>query len=168
MPGFIKIFLELFVKGTPRYRKINFFTTSALRQLRFLGLFLYVSIVIVSACSTLTNLREDLDNTVIAYNDLLRWNELNKAKYFVDESLRQEFEARIKAAKNVKIVDYRIVDMDFKAERGEQIVEVEFDYYVSPAYIVKTLIDKQKWSYVYIEKGKKKNWRLMTILPEFK
>jgi hypothetical protein len=131
-------------------------------------LFLCVSIAIVSACSTLTSLREDLDDTVIAYNDLLRWNEFNKAKYFVDESLRQEFEARVKAAKNVKIVDYRIVDADFKAEKGEQIVEVEFDYYISPAYMVKTLIDKQKWSYVYIEKEKKKHWRLMTLLPELK
>jgi hypothetical protein len=131
-------------------------------------LFLCVSIAIVSACSTLTSLREDLDDTVIAYNDLLRWNEFNKAKYFVDESLRHEFEARAKATKNAKIVDYRIVDADFKAEKGEQIVEVEFDYYISPAYMVKTLIDKQKWSYVYIEKEKKKHWRLMTLLPEFK
>jgi hypothetical protein len=131
-------------------------------------LFLCVSIAIVSACSTLTNLREDLDDTVIAYNDLLRWNEFNKAKYFVDESLRHEFEARAKAAKNAKIVDYRIVDADFKAKEGEQMVEVEFDYYISPAYMVKTLIDKQKWSYVYIEKEKKKHWRLMTLLPEFK
>jgi hypothetical protein len=131
-------------------------------------LFLCILIAIVSACSTLTNLREDLDNTVIAYNDLLRWNELNKAKYFVDESLRQEFEARTKAAKNVKIADYRILDADFKAEEGEQMVKVEFDYYISPAYVVKTLIDKQKWSYVYIEKEKKKHWRLMSPLPEFK
>jgi hypothetical protein len=60
------------------------------------------------------------------------------------------------------------VDTDFKAEMGEQIVDVEFDYYISPVYIVKTLIDKQKWSYVYIEREKKKHWRLMSPLPEFK
>jgi len=124
--------------------------------------------VIISACSTLTSLREDLDDTVIAYNDLLRRSEFNRAKNFVDQSQKEDFEARAKIAKNVKIVDYRIVNADFEAARGEQLVEVEFDYYISPVYMVKTLIDKQKWSYVSIEKEKKKRWRLITTLPEFK
>lgn len=124
--------------------------------------------VIISACSTLTSLREDLDDTVIAYNDLLRRGEFNRAKNFVDQSQKENFEARAKIAKNVKIVDYRIANADFEAARGEQIVEVEFDYYISPVYMVKTLIDKQKWFYVSIEKEKKKQWRLITTLPEFK
>jgi hypothetical protein len=131
-------------------------------------LFICVLSVIISACNTLTSLREDLDNTVIAYNDLLRRGEFNRAKNFVDQSQREDFESRAKTAKDVKIVDYRIVNADFEAARGEQIVEVEFEYYISPVYMVKTLIDKQKWSYVSIEKEKKKQWRLITTLPEFK
>src|SRR4030043_1221030 len=131
-------------------------------------LFICVISVIISACSTLTSLREDLDDTVIAYNDLLRRGEFSRAKNFVDQPQKEDFEARAKAAKNVKIVDYRIVNADFEAARGEQIVEVEFDYYISPAYIVKTIIDEQKWSYVSIEKEKKKQWRLITTLPEFR
>lgn len=130
-------------------------------------LLLCISFAIVGACSTLKGFREDLRDTVIAYNDFLRWSEFNKAKYFVDESLRQEFESRAKAMKDVKIADYRIVNADFEAEKGDQIVEVEFDYYICPAYVVKTLVDKQKWSYVYIGREKKKHWRLMTLLPEF-
>jgi ribosomal protein S24E len=129
-------------------------------------LFICVLSVIISACNTLTSLREDLDNTVIAYNDLLRRGEFNRAKNFVDQSQREDFEARAKIAKDVKIVDYRIVNADFEAARGEQIVEVEFDYYISQAYIVKTIIDEQKWSYVSTEK--KKQWRLITTLPEFR
>ena len=131
-------------------------------------LFICVLSVIISACSTLTSLREELDDTVIAYNDLLRRGEFSRAKNFVDQSQKEDFEARAKIAKNVKIVDYRIVNADFEAARGEQIVEVEFDYYISPVYMVKTLIDKQKWSYVYTEKEKKKRWRLISALPEFK
>ena len=131
-------------------------------------LFICVLSVTISACTTLTSIREDLDNTVIAYNDLLRRGEFNIAKNFVDQSQREDFEARAKTAKDVKIVDYRIVNADFEAARGEQIVEVEFEYYISPVYMVKTLIDKQKWSYVSIEKEKKKRWRLITTLPEFK
>src|SRR4030042_3658743 len=124
--------------------------------------------IIIRAVSTLTSLREDLDDTVIAYNDLLRRGEFNRAKNFVDQSQKEDFEARAKITKNVKIVDYHIVNADFEAARGEQIVEVEFVYYISPVYMVKTLIDKQKWSYVSIEKEKKKRWRLITTLPEFK
>jgi len=131
-------------------------------------LFICVISVIISACSTLTSIREDLDNTVITYNDLLRRGEFSRAKNFVDQSQKEDFEARAKAAKNVRIVDYRIVNADFEAARGEQIVEVEFDYYISPAYIVKTIIDEQKWSYVSTEKEKKKQWRLITTLPEFR
>lgn len=131
-------------------------------------LLLCVSILIVSACSTLTSIREDLDNTVITYNDLLHRGEFNLAKNLVDQSKWQEFEARAKTAKNVKVVDYRIVNANFEVEKGEQMVEVEFDYYTSPAYIVKTLIDKQKWFYVYVEQEKKRQWRLMSPLPEFK
>jgi len=112
--------------------------------------------------------REDLQNTVIEYNDLLRWGEFNKAKLYTDSSIREEFEARAKAAKNVKIVDYRILNTDFDAEKGKQIVEVEFDYYTSLTNVVKTLLDKQRWSFVYVKEEKKKRWRLMTPLPEFK
>jgi len=131
-------------------------------------LLLCISVAIVSACSTLSGLREDLKDTVVAYNDSIRWGQFNKAEHFVDDSVRQEFEARTKAAKNVKIADYRILSTDFEVDKGEQTVEVEFDYYISPVYQVKTLVDEQKWSYVFVEREKKKQWRLMTPLPEFK
>ena len=131
-------------------------------------LLLCISVAIVSACSTLSGLREDLKDTVVAYNDSIRWGQFNKAEHFVYDSVRQEFEARTKAAKNVKIADYRILSTDFEVDKGEQTVEVEFDYYISPVYQVKTLVDEQKWSYVFVEREKKKQWRLMTPLPEFK
>jgi hypothetical protein len=131
-------------------------------------LLLCVSLAIVSTCSSLKNFREELKDTVVAYNDLLRWGEFNKAKHFVDASVRQEFEARAQAAKNVKIADYRILNADFETGEGEQIVDVEFDYYTSPTYLIKTLIDKQKWSYIYVEKEKEKRWRLMTPIPDFR
>jgi hypothetical protein len=131
-------------------------------------LLLCVSLAIVSTCSSLKNFREELKDTVVAYNDLLRWGEFNKAKHFVDASVRQEFEARAQAAKNVKIADYRILNADFETGEGEQIVDVEFDYYTFPTYLIKTLIDKQKWSYIYVEKEKEKRWRLMTPIPDFR
>jgi len=128
-----------------------------------------LSIVVLTACfDRLKVFREDLQNTVTEYNDLLRWGEFNKAKLYTDTSIREEFEASAKNAKNVKIVDYRVLSTDFEAEKGEQIVEVEFDYYTSLTNVVKTSLDKQKWSFVYVKEEKKKRWRLMSPLPEFK
>lgn len=135
-------------------------------------LVLLLSIMVLTACinRALEAFRKDLQSIVIEYNYFLRWNEFNKAKFYTDSSIREEFEDRAKAAKdkNVKVVDYRILSTDFEAEKGEQIVEVEFDYYTSPTYLLKTLLDKQRWSFVYIKEEKKKQWRLMTPLPEFK
>jgi len=132
---------------------------------------LLLSTIVLTACiDAFKPFREDLQETVIAYNDLLRWNEFNKAKLFTDDSIRKEFEVRAKAAKarNLKVADYRIVSADFVAEREEKIIEVEFDYYTSPSYLLKTLLDKQRWSLIYMKEEKKYRWRLMTPLPEFK
>jgi hypothetical protein len=133
-------------------------------------LVLLLSFGVLTACvdRALNALREDLQNTVIEYNDLLRWGEFNKAKLYTDSSIREKFGASAKAAKNVKIVDYRVLSTDFEVEKGEQIVEVELDYYTFQTNVVKTSLDKQRWSFVYVKEEKKKRWRLMTPLPEFK
>jgi len=139
--------------------------------MRALLVTLLLSTIVFTACiDAFKRFREDLQETVIAYNDLLRWNEFNKAKLFTDDSIRKEFEAGAKAlkARNLKVADYRIVSADFVAEREEKIIEVEFDYYTSPSYLLKTLLDKQRWSLIYMKEEKKYRWRLMTPLPEFK
>ncbi|MFH1701799.1 MAG: hypothetical protein ABIB41_00020 [Nitrospirota bacterium] len=66
------------------------------------------------------------------------------------------------------MANYLIVSTDLEYERDEKIIEVEFDYYTSPTYLLKTLLDKQRWSLVYIKEEKKNRWKLMTPLPEFK
>jgi hypothetical protein len=57
-----KIFQLPFVKGTLRYRKINFFTTSALSQLRYLVFGHKVRFFVIPAEAGIQNLLEILDS----------------------------------------------------------------------------------------------------------
>ncbi len=120
----------------------------------------------LAACAVFTDVRQEFEQSSWAYNELLRWHDYSKAGLFIKESLREEFEARVKKASNVVVLDYKVVDMTCDTKKGEAEVTVEIDYYVSPSTRVKTLQDNQKWSYVEVN-GKKK-WRLVTLLPEFK
>ena len=134
----------------------------------FMVLFL-VSLVL-TACGSykaLTDVREDLLNTIKEYNEMVRLKEFDKAKLFVAESTREEFDVRAKATKDVKFEGYRILSRDFITATDKEIVKVEFDYAISPLTPKKTLIDNQTWSFLYVKEEGRKRWRLLTPLPEF-
>ncbi len=131
-------------------------------------LFLFVVFFAACASERVSELFRDLDSSVTEYNDLLRANEFDKAKSFVDESKRDEFEARAKAAPGLKVVGYNILRRDYQVGKGEETVDVEFRYTIPASAQVKTLIDEQKWLFVYVKEEKRKRWRLVSLLPEFK
>ena len=112
--------------------------------------------------------REDLDNTIREYNDLVSQKEFDKAKHFVADFTREDFEVRTRAAGPVKIVGYRILSREFSTVTAKETVNVEFEYSISPSTQKKTFIDNQSWSFLYEKEEGKKRWRLTTPLPEFK
>jgi len=140
-----------------------------MRMRIFIVLFL-ISFVLMACGSyrALTDVREDLHNTVKEYNDLVRLKEFDKAKRFVAESTWEEFEGRARATRDVKIAEYRFLSGEFTTTTDKTTVKVEFDYYIAPSTQKKTLIDNQSWSFLYEKEEGKKRWRLTTILPEFK
>ena len=140
-----------------------------MRMRIFIGLFL-ISFVLLACGSyrALTDVREDLYNTIKEYNDLVRLKEFDKAKRFATEPIWEEFEGRAKAARDVKIAEYRFLSREFITTTGMEIVKVEFDYYISPSTQKKTLIDNQTWTFLYEKEEGRKRWRLTTPLPEFK
>jgi hypothetical protein len=140
-----------------------------MRMRIFIGLFL-ISFVPIACGSyrSLTDIREDLNNTIKEYNDLVRLKEFDKAKRFVAESTWEEFEGRARATRDVTITEYRFVSREFSTPTGMEIAKVEFDYYTAPTTQKKTLIDNQSWSFLYEKEERKKLWRLTTPLPEFK
>lgn len=135
--------------------------------------FIALSIVIsLSACASydaLSGVRDEYEMSIREYNNLLRSEEFEQAGRFVVDSLREEFDAKAKAARNVQVTDYQISSVDSEIElKGAAIVTVQINYTIPPSSEVKTLVDSQNWSYVYVKGEGRKRWRLMTLLPEFK
>jgi len=122
-------------------------------------------VIILTGCSSYLILGK-FDESLEAYNRSLRWNEWDKASLFPIDSIQQDFQNRVAAAKDVRITDYRIVNKTYDAAKLEAIVEVEIDYYNVFSLVMKTLHDRQKWAYLD-EKGIK-GWRLTSLLPEFR
>jgi len=106
------------------------------------------------------------DESLDAYNESLRWHEWDKASLYASDSTVKEFNARVAAAKDVKVVDYRILKTTYHAEKREATVDVEIDYYKVYAHMLKTVHDTQEWAYVN-EHGTE-SWKLLSGFPEFK
>ncbi|MDP3260345.1 MAG: hypothetical protein Q8M34_07145 [Thermodesulfovibrionales bacterium] len=121
--------------------------------------------IALSACMPAMSVRTEFDDSINKYNKFLSSQSFDAAGFFASESIAQEFNSRVKAAKNIKVIDRRILRIQYDEENGTAQVEVEIDYYSLSSYRMKTLLDIQKWAYV-TENGFKR-WRLMSLLPEF-
>jgi len=130
------------------------------------ALLVFITALILSSCSYFADIRGNFDESQVRYNNLFRWNELESASMFAADSVRKESIARTLAAKNVRIVDSRVIGTRYDAEKNKATVEVEVDYHFLSTARVKTLRDTQEWA--YIEERGAKGWRLMSPLPEFK
>ncbi len=120
----------------------------------------------VGLCSCATyNLRGNLDETARAYGVAVRWKNFENAELFVASSIRDQFEKRVQDAKDVEVMDYQIVTVDYDEANKKATVNAEITYSTRSSNRVKRFIDKQVW--VYDPKGSKE-WRLITLLPEFK
>ena len=122
-------------------------------------------IALVTCAPTQSGIREELNESITKYNDLVRWHKLDAAGLFPADAISEEFSTRAKAAKNVRVVDYRVVRTNYDTQTNEALVQVEIDYYTLTANRLRSLIDNQKWAYV-TENGIKQ-WKLMSLLPEF-
>jgi hypothetical protein len=128
-------------------------------------LFMVVLMVAVCSCSTY-NLRGNLDETARAYGVAVRWKNFETTELFVESSIRDQFDKRVKDAKDVEVVEYEIIAVDYDEAGKKATVSAKITYSTRSSNRVRTLIDKQVWSYED-SKGSKQ-WRLMTLLPEFK
>ena len=125
---------------------------------------LLLTAVLVS-CSTQMSIKADFEKNFRSYNELVRWHQLEEASLFPADSISAGYRERLKAAKNVAVVDYRVMDIKYDEKKKEAEVKVEIDYYRHSTLSLKTVIDNQKWAYQ--EKEGKGLWRLMSLLPDF-
>ena len=67
----------------------------------------------VSACSVLFPIKDEFERNSKEYGQMLRWQEFEKAAgIYVDPPLRDAYRKRIEAARDVKVVDYRVTSVD--------------------------------------------------------
>jgi hypothetical protein len=128
-------------------------------------LFMLALMVAVCSCSTY-NLRGNLDETARVYGVAVRWKNFETTELFAASSIRDQFDKRVENAKDVEVVDYEIIAVDYDEASKKATVNAKITYSTRSSNRVRTLIDKQVWSYED-QKGSKQ-WRLMTLLPEFK
>lgn len=113
------------------------------------------------------NALNDFEMSAKKYNLMLRWHELDMAgTTFADESVKEEYSQRARAAKGVMITDYRVAYQECNPEKKFAKVVVDIDYYTPPSVTLKSVTDVQKWEYVNI--NDKQMWRLKSLPPEFK
>ena len=136
-----------------------------------LRIMLLVSILaLAGGCETMENMQtcNEFEQNSKSYNKLIRWNELEKAEaVFPPEQLREEFKGKVKAAKGVKVTDFRIKSLECLPEQGEATVVIDIDYYREPSITLKTVEDVQKWKYELVGVGDRR-WLLQTMPPDFK
>jgi hypothetical protein len=128
------------------------------------SLFVLMIAIALIACSH--NLREEFDESLKKYNDLFRWNALDAASTFAADSVREDFIARTKSAKNVRIIDSRIMSEMYDETKRKASVDVEIEYYILSSVRVKTIHVTEEWG--YLEQKGVKGWRLMSLFPEFR
>ncbi len=139
-------------------------TNKEKQSVRRAVLCLFFLMVPLCSCATY-NLRGQLDETARAYGIAVRWKNFENAELFVAPSIRDQFEKRVKDAKDVEVMDYQIVTVDYDEANRKATVNAEITYSTRSSNRVRRFVDKQAW--VYDPKGSKE-WRLMTLLPEFK
>jgi hypothetical protein len=132
---------------------------SVMKSLRII---LPALLLFASACRALFPPAAGLDSATREYHQLLRWREWDMAAAYAARENLDLFKERMAAAKEVRIVDYRLkqLELDQAGTSGE--VEVELDYYLTGSPTLRSATDRQKWRYTQ-ESG----WRLTTLPPDF-
>lgn len=124
------------------------------------------SYVMLTGCAAATQvgMSEEFDRSVKAYNRMLRWHEIdNAAATYIDPMLRDEY---LKQAESLKkrgltVADFRILSITCHPENKSGDAIAEFDYYMMPSNIIKTVSYRQEWVY----RDSIKSWILKTGLP---
>ncbi len=121
-----------------------------------LGFFL-----LLSGCAGDNKKTRSFENTMRAYEQVIRWGDLEKANDFLKEP--DEFSAeRYERLKKIQVNGYRLLSRTKTKEGVDQVVEIK--YTKDASVVVRTITDAQKWIYDKDEE----RWYLASKIPEFK
>lgn len=133
---------------------------------RFARVLLCILCLTLAACASGTGLNDKFDQSVKAYNRMLRWQDIeNAGRTYIAPELREEFLQKADSLKKrgLSVTDFRIISTRYIPEKKEGDVVTEFEYYLLPSNRVKTISYRQEWVY----QEDLKSWKLKSGLPPF-
>ena len=124
-----------------------------------------VLLLMLAACHSLPGgTGEELQRNVRDYNRMQRWQEGGEAvTRFVPPRHQPDYLRRAGEGHSPHIVDYRVGPVSWQTPGSVAVVPVEVDYYLPPSVTVKTIVDKQEWSY-----AEGQGWKITSPPPEFR
>ncbi len=121
--------------------------------------------LILVGCASWKQNQQNLEDRVQEYHRMIRWQETNSSAAYVVEALRSAFLERASVFDSVKIVDYKIKQVELSPEREKATVTVEYQYHMKNATRIKTMTDTEQWE--FYPDAKPSGWRLTSLPPMF-
>lgn len=117
--------------------------------------------LLLGGCAGSDGKSNSFDSTTRAYEQVIRWGDLEKTNQFLREPT--EFSAaRYQKLKKIQVTSYHVLGQTMTKEGIEQVVEIK--YTKDASVVVRTLTDVQKWHY---DKDNER-WYLASKVPDFK
>ncbi len=118
-------------------------------------------LLLLGGCAGSNGKSNSFDSTTRAYEQVIRWGDLEKTNEFLKEP--KEFSAaRYQKLKKIQVTSYRVLGQTMTKKGIDQVVEIK--YIKDASVVVRTLTDVQKWRY---DKGSER-WYLVSKVPDFK
>ena len=120
--------------------------------------------IVLSGCSEIAvqHQRDQLEQTLYAYQKMVRWNEFETAARFQKPGSAAPPANR--DLTNIRVTSYEVVAAPVSTASGHAQQTVQIRYYHQDSAVEKTITDRQEWSY----DSAAKRWYLTTGLPAFK
>ncbi len=129
------------------------------------GTIILMAALILGGCASWKQNRENLEERAQEYNRMIRWQETNGSAAYVVDALRPAYLERASVFDTIKIIDYRIKQVELAPDRERATVTVEYQYHLKNATRIKTLTDTQLWE--FYPEAKPSGWRITSLPPMF-
>jgi PAS domain-containing protein len=141
-----------------------FITIGKRRNMKRFAIVFLSATLLLTACAG-AQVRSAFNKTLERYNDLVRWNDMDRAILFASPSISAEFGKRAEEARKAKIFDYQVIDVKYDEKTRRASAVVVYSYYMYTTGEVKKVTDNQKWTYA--SGNGIESWQLQSLLPEF-
>ena len=122
--------------------------------------------LLIAGCASVPDLvrQTKFGRTVRAYEKAIRWSEFETAEVFLKDTAKEKKPPDLNKLKLIKVIEYEVKETALLKDQSRVLQVAEIQYYRDDSIVVKTVTDHQVWEY----DATKKNWYLLSGLPDFK